>query len=242
MITTPTLILENYAESLEHAQRHWSAQHSEPATDDSSGRRARALTVAVSREAGTPGTSVAREVGARLNWTVYDHELVELIAQEMGLRASLLESVDEKQKSWLLECLESFAASPSLTEGGYARHVFETVVSLGTHGCCVIVGRGAAQILPTTTTLRVRLVGLLEDRIAAAAQQQGLSHDVAARWVREKDHERIQFVRTHFFQDPTDPRLYDLVLNTSRWSVAECADVIVQALHQLEGRVAGTLR
>jgi len=239
MITTPTPYLEHYAENLEHAQRHWTSQHPEPLTDDS-GRRVHALTVAVSREAGTPGTSVAREVGARLNWTVYDHELVKLIAQETGLRASLLESVDEKHKNWLLECLESLAASPGITEGGYARHVLETVVSLGMHGRCVIVGRGAAQILPPTTTLRVRLVGLLEDRIAAAAQQLGLSHDEATRWVNEKDHERIQFVKTHFFQDPTDPRLYDLMLNTSRWSVAECADFIVQALHQLEGHVSGT--
>ena len=31
----------------------------------------------------TPGTSVAREVGHRLGWTVYDHELLERVATDI---------------------------------------------------------------------------------------------------------------------------------------------------------------
>ena len=45
------------------------------------------------------GTCIAREVGNGVGWHVYDHELLERIAQDMGLRTVLLESVDEREKT-----------------------------------------------------------------------------------------------------------------------------------------------
>ena len=100
-----------------------------------------ALTIAISRQAGAGGTSVAAEVGARLGWPVYDRELVERIAREMHLRTKLLESVDERRTSWLVECAESFSQVPLVGESAYVRHLIQTILSLGSHGSCVIVGR-----------------------------------------------------------------------------------------------------
>jgi cytidylate kinase len=226
--------LERQVGALERAQRHWQEQHGDggPAAPP-------AFTLALTREAGTPGTTVAREVGARLGWAVYDHELLQRISQEKGLRVSLLESVDERQKGWLTEAAEAFAAVPSVTENTYVRYLIETVLSLGAHGHCVIVGRGSAHILPADRTLRVRLVAHPEDRISATARRLGCPPAEAKRWVEETDRERARFIKTHFLKDPTDPLGYDLVLNTSRWSVPECADLIVQALRQLQARARG---
>jgi hypothetical protein len=46
----------------------------------------------------------------------------------------------------------------------YVHHLSQAILSLGAHGRCVIIGRGAAQILPAQTTLRVRLIGPRERR------------------------------------------------------------------------------
>jgi cytidylate kinase len=231
-MTTPTHSLEVRADVLEHTQRHW--QQRSRAGDAAT---ATAASIALTREAGTPGTSVAREVGARLGWQVYDHELLERISQESGLRLSLLESIDERQKNWLTESFEAFGAVPAVSESTYVRHLVQAVLSLGALGHCVIVGRGAAFILPGDRTLRVRLVGELQDRIEGAARRQGLTRQAAARWVEEKERERTRFVRDHFLKDSADPNHYDLVLNTSRWSVADCADVIVEAVRRVEARL-----
>src|SRR5262249_41409867 len=48
-----------------------------------------------------------------------------------------------------------------------SRRRAETLLSRAAHGECIIVGRGAAQVLPPKTTLRVRMVGPLQDRITA---------------------------------------------------------------------------
>ena len=192
------------------------------------------VTIAISRQAGAGGTSVALEVGSRLGWPVYDYALVEQIAREMHLRTKLLESVDERRKSWVLECAEAFGRAPVVSESAYVRHLIETVVALGTHGSCVIVGRGAAHILPPPMTLRVRLVAGREDRITGLAREKDLSREEAARRVDDIERERNAFLKDHFHIDIRNPELYDLVLNSSRFSYSECADLIVDGLRRLE--------
>jgi cytidylate kinase len=203
----------------------------------------RPFTVALAREAAAGASPVAEELGRRLGWAVYDRNLVEHIAREMGLRASLLQSVDEGHLSWLTESMQAFmtnlASGPALSESAYVRHLVETVLALGAHGECVIVGRGSTHILPPESTLRVRLVAAFKDRVARAAEKLGLDADAAARYIREKDHERVRFIRDHFYKDLEDPRLFDLVLNTSRIPVSDCADLILAALRRMQARAAG---
>jgi cytidylate kinase len=86
--------------------------------------------------------------------------------------------------------------------------------------------------------LRVRLVADRDDRIGVMSQRLGIPRPEAARYVEKKERERDLFVQHHFHKDAADPRLYDLVLNSTRFSVAECADIIVEALRRLQGRAA----
>jgi cytidylate kinase len=226
---------QQLAESLVLAGSYGLAGQKGPAREEADRPR---FTIAVSRETGSGGTSVATAVGERLGWPVYDNELVERIAREMHLRASLLDSVDERRKSWLLECVEAFSSGRTVSESAFVRHLVETVLSLGAHGGCVIVGRGAAHLLPPATTVRVRLVGDLEERVLAMSRRLGVTHAESARRVEATDRERSRFIRDHFQKDPTDPRNYDLVLNTSRLTFAACAGLVIEALHHLEARAA----
>ncbi len=230
---------ERFAEAMERARRQWRTQrHVETAGGVPPAPSPAAFTIALSREAGANGTAVARAVGERLGWVVYDRELVQHIAVDMGVRGSLLESVDEKKRSWLAESLEAFASGPAVSEAAYARHLVETLLSLGAHGRCVIVGRGAAQLLPAATTLRVRLVAPVEDRVGAVCRRFGVPPEEAKRSVERADAERVRFVKDHFRKDPTDPRQYDLVLNASRFDVPQCVDLITEALHRLQVHAA----
>ncbi len=198
------------------------------------------FSIAISREAGTQGTAVAREVGRVLGWPVYDHELLEHVAREMGLRKDLLESLDERRQSWLLERVQGFLSAPSKSEWGfvsesaYVHHLIQTVIALGVYGECVLVGRGSAFILPIETTLRVRLVGPVKERIVALSHMLKISNAEAARRVRTIDRERNDFVRDHFLKDATDPRGFDLVLNALRLSSFQLAELIIEGLHRLQ--------
>lgn len=225
------------AQAMEQARRQWQERRlidTEPADHDETERLP--ITIAISREAGANGSNIARLVGERLGWPVYDRKLVQLIAAELGLRSQLIQSVDEKHVSWLRECLQALSVKPSVTEGAYVQQLIETLLTLAVHGECVIVGRGAAQVLPADRTLRVRLVGPLSERINAIERRFGISTEEATRWVERTDQERTWFVREHFYRDPADPQGYDLVLNALRLPPRACAEVIVATLEQFASR------
>ena len=204
------------------------------------------ITVAISRQAGALGTSIASEVGRRLSWPVYDHALLERMAESMNVAVDLIESIDERHVHWLVERMEAFSAVPYVSENAYVRRLIETVLSLGAKGHCIIVGRGSAHVLPPTTTLRVRLVAEFDDRVRAIMHELGLTSTEATRRAKALDRERTSFLKDHFHIDPNNPENYDLLLNTSLLPPAGCAEIIQTAvnvrekeraklLHELQG-------
>jgi len=203
------------------------------AAKEPTGRR---YVITISREAGAQGTSVARAVGKRLSWQVYDGELLDRVAKEMGSEVNVLHLIDEKPVSWLLECIQSLAAQYHLSQDSYMVHLIATVRSLAQQGNCVIVGRGANFMLPHDTSLNVRLVAGHKDRVATLQRLRQVPEKEAARLEEQIGRERFDFVKRRFGKDVNDPHFYDLVLNTSHLSVDDCAEVIVAALRRLEAR------
>ena len=196
------------------------------------------FSIAISREAGALGQTVAAAVGRRLGWPVFGRELVDKIGEAMRRPPWQLQAVDERPGSLLDEFLAGLASQDSVTPDEYVKYLVGAVRGLGQIGRCVIVGRGANFILPAETTLRVRLVASAEDRARVIAQRLNLGLREAAAWAERAERQRDEFVRRVFRQDVADPQHYDLMLNMSRLSVEEAAEVIVGVLQRLERRSA----
>jgi cytidylate kinase len=190
------------------------------------------FTIAISRDAGVEAGDVARAVGVRLGWPVWDHELLVAVAERMHSRAKDLTPVDETHVSWLQESLEMMLDMHAVSQIAYVHQLVKVVDELGEQGNCIVVGRGAAQLLPVDSTLRVRLVAPLESRVVAMCRITGtVNHAAALRKIEKLQRDRTRFVTDHFHADPTDPANYDLVLNVSRLSIDDCTQQIVDALH-----------
>jgi hypothetical protein len=84
--------------------------------------------------------------------------------------------------------------------------------------------------------LRVRLVGSVQERVAAWGQMLGISEQKAAEQVRNLDRLQADFLQYHFRKTLTDPCNFDLVLNAPRLSVVQLAELIVEALRRLAAR------
>ena len=194
------------------------------------------FTIALSREAGSGGAPVAAEIGRRLNWPVYDNDLLTQLAKDLRVDVHRLREIDERPGSRLVECLEAFASASTVSEVTYFRSLLRLMLTLAARGACVIVGRGATIALPPETTLRVRLVASRDDRIKAVAQELGMDRASATRFVDNRDRDRIRFIKDHFHKDLADPLLHDVTLNTSRFSVDECAAIAIESLARMQAR------
>ena len=69
------------------------------------------------------------------------------------------------------------------------------------------------KFLPPATTLRVRLIAPLKDRIARVAEKEKLSSADAGTRVGQVEHERAAFVQGYFHKDDADSHQYDLIMN-----------------------------
>ncbi|MEM8865909.1 MAG: cytidylate kinase-like family protein [Planctomycetota bacterium] len=217
------------AASLDQAYRHWrerGALLTMPPAHDA----LPAMTIAISRERGAGGSEIARRLAERINWPLYDCELVDKIANDAGVSSELVAALDEHCPSWLSEAIQGFRSTKTITGVGFAIRLREILLALYCHGDCIILGRGAAQVLPIERTLRVRLIAPEKFRIKRMATKLGLTEKEAAAEVHEADKTRTQFVRSYFGRDPNDSRLYDFTIDTSRFPMSSIAGPIAAAM------------
>ncbi|HEY7426202.1 MAG TPA: cytidylate kinase-like family protein [Gemmataceae bacterium] len=188
-----------------------------------------ALTITFSREAGARGGTIARRVGRKLGWQVYDQELLEYMAQEALVRQSVLDAPPVMPADWVEARLQMLIREGAITEHPSVVNLARVVLALGTQGQVVMIGRGAGCVLPRETTLNVRIVAPLPERIAYMGQWLRLTVEEAAERVRLRDERRREFVASNFHRDPGDVHQYDVVLNSSLFGEDVCAELIAQA-------------
>jgi cytidylate kinase len=188
-----------------------------------------ALTIAVSREAGSRGTTIGTRAGLKLGWPVYTQDLLEYIAQEGAFRQNVVDNLSDAAAAWCESRLAELLREQNLSQHPSIIDLARIILSLGAPGEVVLIGRGAGCILPHEATLNVRIIAPLRDRIAYMSQWLRLTVDEAAEQVRLRDTRRGDFLTTHFHRPPADIYQYDLLLNSSLLGEDMCAELIVQA-------------
>jgi cytidylate kinase len=187
------------------------------------------LTIAISREAGSRGGTIGRRVGRKLGWPVYNQELLEYIAQEGASRQNVADHLAPAAAQWAESRLEVLQRQENLSQHPTITELARMVLALGAQGEVVLIGRGAGCILPRDSTLHVRIIAPLDDRVAYMSQWMRLTSDEAAEQVAVRDRRRAEFLSTHFHRQPGDIYQYDLLLNSSLLGEEVCAELIAQA-------------
>jgi cytidylate kinase len=231
---TNTAIVDQRVELM---RRYWRKRHEAPQANSRQAANEPKMVIAVNREAGSGGLEIAQEAGRRLDWPVYDREILEMVAQKAGLRAELVESVDEHDPNWLVEALSSIGRT-QIHSAAFVHHLVSVIGSLGAKDNCIIVGRGASAILNPNSTLSVRIIADFDDRVARTMKQKHLTKAEAEALVRTIDQDRQQFFTNHFHQDVTDPHNCDVTLNTSRVSIDSCVAVLVDSAKRWQRQLA----
>ncbi|MFI5457711.1 MAG: AAA family ATPase [Isosphaerales bacterium] len=206
--------------------------------DPSSSPVARFQNICMSREAGSGAGALARLVGQRLRWKVYDDELIEAIAHRMVLPIDDVKALDEQAPSmvqdWLLPLREEYYAP----QEAYLDHLAKLIEAIGRAGESILVGRGAGFMLPRETTLSVRIIAPLKVRAQRMAERMGVSLRTARRAARDLDRRRAQFDRTMHRVSSNDPHNFDMVLDTESLGLEIAGEIIVHAV--AVGRPEGT--
>ena len=191
----------------------------------------------ISREVGSGGAEVARLVGLRLGWAVFDKELVEDLARRLELSPQMVELLDETRSNWFHETMLSLMNSRIVLQNNYLSMLGKVMHLAAYEGKVIFVGRGGHLLLPRDAGLRVRVIAPREARLATYRAREELDPDMAERELDRLEAGRADFVRRHFRREPDDPYQYDLVLDSSVFGMEGCAELVCRAL-ELRGLVA----
>lgn len=190
--------------------------------------RPHAPIVALSRWAGSEGEAVAERVAAWLDYGVFGAAEVDRIAADPSLRSALRADLDPERA----KALDDLIARAALRAPGAPPELVEVVATLGVRGMAVVVGRGAAALLPPERALRVLVVAPLDLRVGRLAASQGIGHDEAHACVASADAARRAALAGRFGIAAEDLTHYDLVLNTEALPVDAVAALIVDAFRR----------
>jgi cytidylate kinase len=194
--------------------------------------------VTISREFGCEGSELAARLQEILNercrpfftWVAYDQELLHKVADELHLARGLVETIDGHRRAEMSELFDSIL-NRRMDEALVFRKMAEVIRSLAIHGHTILVGRGSYLLTQDLRTgMHVRLVAPREWRAHRIATDRGITYAAAAKLVEQGEHERQHYIRTFFTHDPSHPFLHDLVIDNSRFNLAQIAEIVFTAL------------
>ena len=189
-----------------------------------------AASVAISREVGARGGEVARRLGILTGWPVYDAELLGYSAQEPTEYDNLLSELPPEARPWIDQRMDLLRRHGVLSNDPSFERVSRLILALGAKGEAIFLGRGAGFILPPETTLHVRMVAPLAERISYMSQWLRLSRADAEAQLHILEAKRTEFLG-QCYPMREDAIIYDMVLNSSALGEELCTELIVRALH-----------
>lgn len=192
--------------------------------------------ITISREFGSGGRSIGREVAKRLGIPFYDKELVEQVALESGFAPQFVEEHGEHSPTASrLAYAFSHQSVPGIMNGMSTADFLwsiqcSVILQLAEQGPCVIVGRNADYILKDRKdVLDVFIHADLDFRADRIVRLYGESEKSPEARLQEKDKRRK--VNYHHYTGGTwgTATNYDLCLNSGVIGIEKCVDLIVAA-------------
>ncbi len=198
------------------------------------------LVITISRQIGSGGAYVGKQLAKSLNVFYADREIISQAAKQFSVLEEDLESRDEKILSFWQSFIQSFAIAPGVyippqimvpTE----RELFETeseiIRRIAQERSAVIIGRCGSYILREhPNRISIFLHGDITFRKSRIQKLYNISEKVAEEMIAKSDKERAHYNHTFTGKEWTDARQYNLSIDTSKIGVDQSVEVILKYL------------
>ena len=190
--------------------------------------------ITISREFGSGGRSIGREVAKRLGIPFYDKELVDQIALESGFAPTFVEENGEHAPTRSRFAYAfSHQGVPGVMNGMSTADFLwsiqcNVIMQLAEKGPCVIVGRNADYILKDRKDcLDVFIHADMDYRADRIVRLYGESEKSPEARLNEKDKRRMINYEHYTGRTWGQARNYDLCLNSGALGIDTCVELIV---------------
>jgi cytidylate kinase len=183
--------------------------------------------ITVSSKPGSGGRIIAREVAKQLNLYLFDRDIVKEIAESAHISGAVIETMEKERLSGVKDFISSLVNDRYLWPGVYLDHLMRVIGAVASHGNAVIVGRGANFMIPKDENFAIRVMAPVDARVRNVAKTYGVTREEAKRRVINRENRRAAFIRESFNADVTNPKHYDLVINTQNLSIRAAVAAVI---------------
>lgn len=193
--------------------------------------------ITISREFGSGGRTIGRQVAEALGIPFYDKELVDQVALESGFAPRFVEEHGEHSPG---SSIFSYAFAPQGVPGvmnGLSTADFlwniqcNVILQLAEKGPCVIVGRNADYILKDRPDcLHAFIYADKEARAERIVRLYGESEKSPQARLNEKDKRRKVNYQHYTGRNWGQAQNYDICLDSSKLGIETCTEILVKLM------------
>ena len=180
--------------------------------------------ITVSRQFGSGGRDIAKEVAKRLNIPCYDHELIEKVQKESGFTQEYINLNSENSSTGILTSMFGTTFGKDLVWTSQCKVMYQ----IAQEGPCVIVGRCADYVLrKKADLLKVFIHADIKKRAERIASVYGEVNLSSEKKIKEKDKRRAAYYSYYTDMEWGLAKNYDISLDSGKFGIDKCVEIIV---------------
>lgn len=197
------------------------------------------IIVTISREYGSYGREIGRQLAKQLHIAYYDKEVLEQVAQKLNVSQAFFTDHNLNDAGLYSLSGKMQYGIKFLTELSLSTKVFDTakeiMKDLAQKESMVLVGRCANVILKDEPNLiSVYCYGDLEDRVKRVIEEYNVPADRARKEVLDTDRRRARFYEYYTHRKWGDVDDYDVLINTSKKTPQEAIEFLAGLYREKE--------
>lgn len=182
--------------------------------------------ITVSREFGSGGRTIGKQVAKELGIPCYDNELIQKIASESGFDEHYVKDAGEYDSGGFLSIFSSRAFGDANADLIWKAQC-KIILQLAEKEPCVIVGRCADYILrDKADCLRVFIHADKDFRMNRIIKVYGETDIPTEQRLKEKEKRRAAYHRFYTNMKWGQSKNYDITLNSGTPGIDKCAEII----------------
>jgi cytidylate kinase len=183
--------------------------------------------ITISREFGSGGRTIGRQLAAKLGIPCYDAELIEKIAKESGFAKEYVAERSEDAGGWFSNVLSSRDYNGHSIQDDLWLAQRNVILELAEKESCVIVGRCSDYILKDNPDcLRVFIHADMESRAKRIVEQYGETQNNPKTRLRDKDKRRSAYYQFYTDTKWGDVRNYHVTLDSAWLGIDRCVEIL----------------
>jgi cytidylate kinase len=190
--------------------------------------------ITISRQFGSGGRTIGKEVAKELNIPCYDREIIERVAAESGFSQKFIEQAGEyaSHKTWFGRAIESANRGGELNmQDRLWIMQCHILVDLAEQGPCVIVGRCADCVLEGKADLfKVFVHADKEFRANRIVQVYGDLEIEPLKRIDDKDKRRAAYYKFYTDMQWGAAENYQIALDSGKLGIEKCVKIITDAV------------